>query len=198
MRIGQSTIPRMRTPALLKGQCLLFDLAGLEGRWGIICDLPRIEFCEAISLNQYHRTFEQAGAMLLGLLPFTDPFVESHLPKLKILNIPLLADPLGRLHRVLGISRASMSDKCQSFIYDPKGVVRYHLVHGLNWRGMSFLVEILTHCQDRDLQPERQESAHPSTAIQPIREAHRTPESLPEKMPTFSFHYVGGTKDAVE
>lgn len=198
MRIGQSTIPRMRTPALLKGQCLLFDLAGLEGRWGIICDLPRIEFCEAISLNGYYRTFEQAGAMLLGLLPFTDPFVESHLPKIKILNIPLLADPLGRLHRVLGISKTSMSDKCQSFIYDPNGVVRYHLVHGLHWRGMSFLGEILTHCQNRNFQPERQDIAHPSTSIQPIREAQRTPQSLPERLPTLSLQFIGGMKYAHE
>lgn len=197
MRIGQSTIPRMRTPALLKGQCLLFDLAGLEGQWGIICDLPRIEFCEAITLNRYHRMFEQAGARLVGLLPFTDPFGESHLPKIKILNVPLLADPLGRLHRVLGISRTSMSDKCQSFIYDPNGVVRYHLVHGLNWRGMSFLVEILTHSQNGNFQPERQET-YSSTAIQSLREFQRTPQSFPESMPTLTLQYVGGTKYAVE
>ena len=198
MRIGQSTIPRLRTPALLKGQCLLFDLAVLEGGWGIICDLPRIEFCEAITLNQYHRTFEQAGAKLVGLLPFIDPFVESHLPKIKILNIPLLADPLGRLHRVLGISRTSMSDKCQSFIYDPNGVVRYHLVHGLNWRGLSFLVEILKHCQDHNFQPERQEKVHPSPSIRFFRNGHPTPESLPENNPTSLLQYVGGMKYGVD
>jgi hypothetical protein len=40
MRIGHSTIPRMRVPALLKGQMTLFDLASLQGQWSVFCRFP--------------------------------------------------------------------------------------------------------------------------------------------------------------
>ncbi len=149
MKIGHSTIPRMRVPALLKGKMTLFDLASLQGRWSMICSLPPFEFGEAVFLNQYHRTVQQKGATLLGMLSCTDPFPDPNLPKIKVLRIPLLADPLQRLRRKFGLDGKPCSNRCQSFILDPQGIIRYHLVHQLNWRGLSFLMEILKHCQDQ-------------------------------------------------
>ena len=149
MRIGHSTIPRMRVPALLKGQMTLFDLANIQGQWSIFCRLPNFEFGEAIVLNQYQRTVQKDGAMLLGLLPFGDLTFDARLPKAKILRIPLLADPLQRLRRVLGLTEKPFTNSCQSYVIDPQGVIRYHLIHQLNWRGLSFLIEILNHCQEQ-------------------------------------------------
>lgn len=148
MRIGHSTIPRMRVPALLKGNLILLDLGTLQGQWGMVCCLPPFDFGEAVFLNQYNRTVQKEGAVLLGMLPCADPILDPSLPKTKALGIPLVADPLRRLQRVLGLSGKSFSNRCQSFVFDPHGVIRYHLVHLLNWRGMSFLVEILKHCQE--------------------------------------------------
>ena len=148
MRIGQSTIPRMRVPALLKGNLILLDLGNLRGKWGIVCCLPPFDFGEAVFLNQYHRAIQKEGAVLLGMLSCGGPILDPNLPKARALGISLLADPLRRLHRILGLSGKSFSNRCQSFIFDPQGVMRYHLVHRLNWRGMSFLLEILKHCQD--------------------------------------------------
>lgn len=153
MKIGHSTIPRMRVSAVVKGRVVMLDLASLQGQWGIICCLPQLEFPEAVFLNQYHRTVQKEGASLLGFLPFVDPCLDPRLPKAKVLSIPLLADPLQRLRRVLGLEMKPSTSGCQSFIFDPQGVIRYHLVHRFNWRGFSFLVEILNHCQD--LYPQR-------------------------------------------
>jgi len=147
MKIGRSTIPRMRVPALLKGEMLALDLTSIQGQWGIFCRLPQFEFGEAILLNQYLRTVQKKRAALLGMLPCPDLCFDPHLPKAKILGIPLVMDPLRRLHRVLGLTSGPSSNRCQSFIFDPQGVIRYHLVHRLNWRGMSFLLEILQNCQ---------------------------------------------------
>jgi hypothetical protein len=198
MRINHSTIPRLRMPALLKGQVISFNLAGLEGQWGIICHLPQIEFCEAILLNQYHRTVKQSGATLLGMLPFMDPWFGSQLPKAKVLGVPLLADPLGRLHRVLGLSRTALSNRCRSFIFDPKGVLRYHLVHLLNCHGMNFLMEILKHCQARSPQPTRQFMANHSVPIPGIAEQPQVIRTMPRMIPTLSLHPIGGTRYATE
>jgi hypothetical protein len=153
MRIGQSTISRMRIPALLKGNLILLDLGNLRGKWSIICCLPPFDFGEAVFLNQYHRTIQKEGAVLLGMLSCGAPILDPNLPKTKALRIPLLTDPLQRLHRILGLSGRPSSNRCQSFLFDPQGIMRYHLVHQLNWRGMSFLVEILKHCQDLYPQP---------------------------------------------
>ena len=150
MRIGHSRIPRMHVPALLKSQMILFDLASLQRQWSIVCYLPPFDFGEAVFLNQYQRTVQKEGATLLGMLPFADPFPDPHLPKTKVLCIPLLADPLQRLRRVFGLTNQPATNRCQSFIIDPQRVIRYHLIHQLNWRGLAFLMEILKHCQTQD------------------------------------------------
>lgn len=153
MKIGHSTVPRMRVPTLLKGSVIWLDLRNLQEKWGIVCCLPPFDFGEAVFLNQYQRRVQKEGALLLGLLPSADPMLDPRLPKTKALGIPLLADPLQRLHRTLGLLGRPSADRCQSFVFDPQGVIRYHLVHRLNWQGMSFLVEILKHCQDLYPQP---------------------------------------------
>lgn len=148
MKIGYSSIPRMRVPALLKGEIIALDLTTLQGQWGILIRLSEFDFGEAILLNQYLRIVQKKEAALLGMLPSADLYFDPHLPKAKILGIPLVMDPLRRLHRVLGLTSSPPSTRCQSFIFDPQGVIRYHLVHRLNWRGMSFLLEILQNCQE--------------------------------------------------
>ena len=148
MKIGHSSIPHMRVPALLKGEMIALDLTSLQGQWGILCRLSEFEFSEAILLNQYLRIVQKKEAAFLGMLPCAELCFDPHLPKAKILGIPLVMDPLRRLHRVLGLTIGSSFTRCQSFIFDPQGVIRYHLVHRLNWRGMSFLLEILNNCQE--------------------------------------------------
>ena len=150
MKIGHTTIPQMRVPTFVKGQLTLFNLATLEGHWAIVCHLPTFDFGDAIFLNQCYRTVQKEGAELLGLLPFGNPFLDTRLTKVKILRIPVLADPLQRLHRVFSVSKELRSDRCQSFIIDPQRVIRYHLIHQLNWRGLLFLIEVLKHCREQN------------------------------------------------
>ncbi len=149
MRIGQTTLPHMRVPALLKNQMILFNLATLRGRWRIFSCLPSFEYGEAIFLNQCYRTVQKEGAILLGMSLYEDPFLNARQSKATILRIPLLADPLQRLRRICGVSENLRANRSQSYFIDPEGVIRYHLIHSLNWRGLSFLIEILKHCQEQ-------------------------------------------------
>ena len=148
MKIGKSKILQTRVPALMKGKMVLFDLASLQGKWGIMCCLPPFGVEETLVLNQYHRTVQKEGGLLLGMLPCADPIFDPCLPKAKVLRFPLIADPLRRLQGILGLQGKSSSNRCQNFIFDPKGVIRYHLVHLLNWRGIAFSLEMLRHCQE--------------------------------------------------
>lgn len=192
MRIGHSAIPRLRMPALLKGNLLYLDLGNLAGQWGIVCCLPPFDFGEAILLNQYHRTVQKEGAVLWGMLSVDDPFLESHLPKTKVLGIPLLVDPLRRLRRVLGVAGQSSSNRCQSFIFDPRGVIRYHLVHLLNWRGMSFLVETLRHCQELYPQSNRPQMIRPVPDTALISEQPQAMRTRLTLIPAPSIAHSGG------
>ena len=125
MKIGHSRIPRMRVPALLKGRMILFDLGSVQGKWSIVCRLPIFDFGETIVLNKLQRTVQGEGAELVGLLPFGDLLFDPQLPKNKALRIPLLADPLQRLHRRFGLNEQSSFNRCQSYIIDKEGVIRY-------------------------------------------------------------------------
>jgi len=198
MKIGYSTIPHMRVPALLKGEMIALDLTSLQGQWGILFRLPQFEFGEAIFLNQYLRTVQKEGATLLGMLSCANLFFDPHLPKAKILGIPLVMDPLRRLHRILGLSSGPSSTRCQSFIFDPKGVIRYHLVHLLNWRGMSFLLEILKHCQELYPQSTRPHIKGPVRNTSLILEQPQDRRTLLTLIPTPLPDYAGGKCYATE
>ena len=149
MRIGQTTIPCMRVPALWKSQMILVNLATLRGQWGILSDLPSFDYGESIFLNQCHRTVQKERATLLGMSLFEDPFLNTQQSKTKILRVPILADPLQRLRRIFGMSEHLRANRSHSYFIDPGGVIRYHLIHSLNWRGLSFVIEILKHCQEQ-------------------------------------------------
>lgn len=188
MRIGYSTIPGMRVPALLKGQMILFNLATLRGQWGIISCLPSFDYGEAIFLNQCYRTVQKEGAILLGMSLFEDPFLNARQSKTNILRIPLLADPLQRLRRVFGVSENLRANRSQSYFIDPQGVIRYHLIHPLNWRGLSFLIEILKHCQEQYPSPNKTSQGERSfltlknIVTQPWRKAIRMTPTLQPKL----------------
>lgn len=171
----------------------MLDLANLQGRWGIICGLPSIDFSEAVFLNQYQRSVNKNGAILLGMLPLGKPILDPHLPMYKVLGIPLLADHSRRLDQALGNPKMSSSNRCQSFIFDPQGVIRYHLVHLFNWRGLSFLVEILKHCQDLYPQPTNLIEGHQPLNIFISSKQTQAINARPPRLPADPMESAGGT-----
>ncbi|GJL58033.1 MAG: hypothetical protein NPIRA03_08900 [Nitrospirales bacterium] len=164
MNIGHSTLPHMRVPALLKGNMIDLDLASLEGRWGILCCLPQLEFCDAVFLNQFRRTVQKQGALLLGMQHPAHSLVGAHHPTTKILSIPLLTDSTHRLGRALGVWREPRLNQCQTFIFDPEGVIRDRLSHLFNWHGMTLLLGLLKQCQDFSTQPTQERIDNPVPA----------------------------------
>lgn len=153
MKIGHSTLPHMRVPALLKGKMIDLDLASLEGQWGILCCLPKLEFSDAVFLNQFRRTVQKRGALLLGMQHPAHSFHGSHLPTTKILSIPLLTDSTHRLGRALGLWSEPRFNQCQTFIFDPDGVIRDRRIHSFNWHGMTLLLDQLKQYQEFSPQP---------------------------------------------
>ncbi len=121
-RIGERA-PRFRVPALIGGALTYIDSAQFQGRWTALCFVPYVGLVETAFLDHQANTFAQINTVTV--------------------RIPLLTDPLGRLHRFFGVTVAQMPVRCQTFLIDPDGIIRFHLVHDLNGRGMDALLEII-------------------------------------------------------
>lgn len=169
MKIGY-TLSRMRLPALVDGDIVNLDLTTFHGQWTIFCVLSRLSILEARFLQQQAPQFIQQNATLAGFIPDAFPFRDGRIKAIRPLSLPFLADPLGKVSRAFSLVSPRDPDKCQSIIFDPKGTVRYHLIHELNGRGMAFVMEMLVQCQT----PTVQRTPETSTFFAP----HTVPLSL--------------------
>ncbi len=140
--IGQK-VPPFRTPAFMQGTLTLFDLAGCHTRWLALCGIPNFGLVEANFLDRHHEDFGRESAMLLALCPNAPTFHAPWIRQTPYVRIPMLADPLSRLHRALNISPKALQGQCCSVLIDPSGVLKVRLIHDLNGRGINALKEAL-------------------------------------------------------
>ena len=62
---------------------------------------------------------------------------------LQELAVPLLTDPLNRLHRAYGMSCSCSSGKANTFLIDPDRILRHHIIHELTTWNMEALCGLL-------------------------------------------------------
>ncbi|MEW6542599.1 MAG: redoxin domain-containing protein [Nitrospirota bacterium] len=142
--------PRFRVPALIQGAMTYIDSALFQGRWVALCFPPSLGLIESVFLDRQSEAFSKADATLLATIPDTPTLLSSWCSQFGKLRVPLLADPLGRLRRSYGMARTSRAARCQTFLIDPAGLFRFHLVHDLNGRGMAAILEIVGASQRPD------------------------------------------------
>ena len=71
---------------------------------------------------------------------FSDPWQRRLWPA----GLILVCDPLGRLSRSYGLIGPHSVTRCHSFVIDPQGILRYHLIHDLTDSGTRALMEMVT------------------------------------------------------
>lgn len=140
--IGQN-VPPLRTPALTQGALTLFDFSGYPNHWLALCSMPNFGLREATLLDLHRDGFGREGAVLLALCPNAPAFHAPWIRQTPYVRIPMLTDPLSRLHRLFGIFREPTPRRCCSVLIDPSGVLRFRLIHDFNGRGMKSLQEAL-------------------------------------------------------
>lgn len=146
--IGQRA-PRFRVPALRDRALTYLDSAALHGRWVVLCCLPRLSLVEATIVDRQGAAFTCYGADFLAVAPEDHALRRPWLGRLGALRAPLLVDPLRRLHRAYGLAPDQTLTRCRTFLIDPDGLLRFHLVHDLIGRGLSAVTEILRLFQHR-------------------------------------------------
>lgn len=167
-RIGERA-PRFRVPALMEGAFIYIDSARFQGRWMVLCCLPSLGLVEPTFLDQQVEAFAQKGASLLAVGPEDDSLHQPWASRIGKLRVPILADPLRRLRRSYGIARAYAPGRCRTFLMDPDGLLQFHLVHDLNGREMSALLEIIGAGQSQKAQ---RSTASPQRSSELSPEAH--------------------------
>ena len=144
IRVGRRA-PRFQLPALVEGELRCLDSAHLAGRWQVLCFVPWLGPGEAALLDGQGRMLARLEAVFLAVAP---KHFSLHQPVcgggVGIRTASLIIDPLGRLHRCYGIARPPTPAKCNTFLIDREQVVRFHLIHDLEAKGMEALRELMT------------------------------------------------------
>lgn len=151
VHVGE-TAPRFRLPALVEREFIYLDSTRFYGRWMTLCFLPSLGLPEGIGPGRQADVLAWGNAAFLGIIPNDLALRQSCRGGFRNLPIPLLTDPLGRLHRSYRIRRPLAPDKCETFLIDPNQVIRFHLVHEFNARGMDALRELFLLSQQHDHQ----------------------------------------------
>lgn len=147
--IGDPSL-NFRAPALLDGQLAYLDAAQFTGRWTSLCFLPYVGIVDPAFLDQQADHLDWLDTTLLIVSSGTWPLHRLWLERPTAPRTPLLYDPLSRLHRAFGVVPAQTPVRCQTFLIDRRGLLRFHLIHDFTNRGLAALEEILTMSQSKD------------------------------------------------
>lgn len=158
-------VPRLRLTAVVKGDYTYLDPATVTGRWLVLCFPASLRAVDLLSLNHQASYFARAGALLLGVASdelLLQPF---HHRQLQNLTVPLLTDPLNRLHRAYGVSCCPPSGKATTFLIDPGRILRHHIIHELTtWNTEALCGLLALGLNQRDeansLSSERSQECH--------------------------------------
>lgn len=142
-RIGERA-PRFRVPVLMNGTLVYMDSARFQGRWVALCFLPYVGLVETAFLDHQAERFAQIDTALFIVNSGTRPLHRLWIGGTAKPRILLLTDPLDRLHRSFGIAATHRPARCQTVLIDREGILRFHLIHDFNDRGLDALQEVVT------------------------------------------------------
>lgn len=142
IRIGQQ-VGCFRLPGLVHGSLTYVDFRQYRGNWIALCFLSSVGLLDALILDGHAQAFAQEATSLLAVGLDPRALAGSCSGSIAKLRIPILADPLRQLHRAYGIGRTPTPGRCRSFLIGPDGKLRFYLVHDLNGKGVSALLEMI-------------------------------------------------------
>jgi alkyl hydroperoxide reductase subunit AhpC len=149
-RIGEQALT-FRIPAVVEGEVTYIDPDEFLGQWVVLSFVPGLGQSERALWDEQGKDMEEHGAALL-LVPVETQalYLERSLRRGRV-HFTIVGDPLGRLHRLYGGPTTHSSGRARTFLIDPGGILRFHLLHSLNERGMAALMELLQAFQDQEI-----------------------------------------------
>lgn len=140
-----------RLPTIINGALTYKTLELDRGRWVAVCFVPKLGVIEADLLERYATDVELLGATLVLVSMDAGRWPRDSFASLPHVRIPVVGDPLGRLQRLFGGATARSWGRARTFLLDPDGHFRFHLMHSLSERGMGVFMELLRTYQDEEV-----------------------------------------------
>lgn len=162
--VGQ-VVPRFPRIVIMNGDCRPLDASLLVDRWIALCFPHSVNETAMARLNQYAMRVSEAGVVMLGVLSnevLLDPRAPGYWRRLQV---PLLTDPLGRLHRLYGMAPHTRTSKSSTFLIAPNRVLKHHLLHELSSWDMEAVhrlvrLELEHHRRSQASAVERSQTCH--------------------------------------
>jgi alkyl hydroperoxide reductase subunit AhpC len=137
--------PVLRLPltAVVQGDCRRLNPSLFDDRWVALCFPSFVEATHMLCLDRQQPLFERAGAVLLAVVPGDLLFQPSFRGTSHTFSVPLLVDPLHRLHRSYGIPVGQLPSKTRTFLIDSSRILRHQVVHEVNMWDMEALRRLI-------------------------------------------------------
>lgn len=150
-RIGEQAIT-FRLPVVIDGEMTYIDSEEYLGQWVVLSFVPGIEKSDMVLWDRQGNDMEELGASLLVVPLETQAFYQEGDHSTGRAHFTIVGDPLGRLQRLFyGGPTTHSSGWARTFLIDPDGAIRFHLIHSLNDRGMAAFRERLQAFQDQEI-----------------------------------------------
>ena len=142
----------LRVPSLLNGRFKFLPLSGTQSQPLVLCCVSSLDQNDAWLLEPQVGRFAECGAVLAVLVSGDFIFGHNWVRRPHEFDLPLLADPLGRLGRNLHLSRSLPPGRCETLFFDQNSRLQFRLIHDLNLRGITTVLEVATSdfCQRSD------------------------------------------------
>lgn len=148
-RIGQKALT-FQFPAVIDGEVSYIGPEEFLGRWLFLSFVPTFEKSDNSLWNRQGKELAKLGAALLVVPSETQMGKRRRSASLEHMYFTVVGDPLSRLQRLYGGSTTQSAGRGRTFLVDPAGSLRFHLVHSLTDQGMRILTEVLLAHQDMD------------------------------------------------
>ena len=141
-RIGDKALT-FRLPAMRDGGLNFIDPDEFLGQWVVLSFVPVFGEFDSVLWNEQGKEMESFGAALLLVPLEAKTLHRAQFPPPRREHFTIVADPLGRLQRLYGARTLMSSGRARTFLVDPDGRFRFHVVHSISERGMGVITELL-------------------------------------------------------
>lgn len=112
------------------------------GRWVVLSFVAGLEGSDAVLWKEQGRHMKALGATLL-LVPLEGKALHETECRPSGEHFTIVGDPLGRLERLYGARALLSAGTARTFLIDPAGILRFHILHSVSGRGMGLISELL-------------------------------------------------------
>ena len=149
-RIGEQAFT-FRLPVVVAGEMTYIDPDEFLGQWVALSFVPGLGESERGLWDEHGKDMEELGAAVLVVPLETQVLYQERYRRSGRVHFTIVGDPLGRLQRLYGGPATHSSGRARTFLIDPDGALRFHLIHSLNDRGTAALREMLQAFQDQEI-----------------------------------------------